>query len=129
MPIINQDTYHELASFEDIKRIIQEKANMEEETLVVLDLDDTVLTYGQYLGTDKWFGEQVKIRMAQGQSFDDAKNYVLTHLPTIAEHSVHDVKPVEPQIPDIIRELQNSSNINCIVLTSRGISLRKATRQ
>ena len=127
MPIINQDTYHELASFEDIKRIIENKANTDEETLVVLDLDDTVLTYGQYLGTDKWFSEEVKMRMAQGHSLDEAKNYVLTHLPTIAEHSIHDVRPVEPQIPDIIRELQNSSNINCIVLTSRGTPLRKAT--
>ncbi|HEX2475003.1 MAG TPA: DUF2608 domain-containing protein [Lacipirellulaceae bacterium] len=100
-----------------------------ERTLLVLDIDNTLLAMNQDLGSDQWFEWQ---------------KYLLDHEPR-SKHLVADsfdglldaqgllynlgrMHPPQPDLPRIIRRLQNSG-IYTLVLTSRGDEYRVATER
>ncbi len=92
-------------------------------TLVVLDIDDTILVPAQTLGSDVWFVHQLK-KYLTTNSPDDALDKALAEWEAIRH--LTQMKVVEEGTPDIIKELQNK-NITVMGLTTQGLALATRT--
>lgn len=115
---------HEIQNFDSIFKFAVDD-DCEEESLFIYDLDNTVLTYGHDLGTDQWFEHYLRKRISKGMTHQEAKKYTLEQLTRFAE-TIKDLRPVEPNIPDIIRSFQGRG-CQSMILTSRGDYLKQAT--
>ena len=93
---------------------------LEPETLVVLDIDNTLIEPVQELGSDQWFGSRIKHYQDQNLSGEAAKNKALREWQTV--QYLTDVKLVEKGIDDILSDLQRKQ-IPMIGLTTRGMEM------
>lgn len=94
------------------------------DTLIILDIDDTLLNTKQMLGSDEWF----KLRICQHQ-----KNGLTSHESfekTISEweaiRHLTQMELVEPGIDKIIQDLQNEGFL-VMCLTTQGLALATCT--
>jgi hypothetical protein len=110
---------------------IKETAQIEEaiqhikpDTLVVLDIDNTVLRPSQMLGSDMWFSYYLENLQKSGLDKKDALRASVELLNKIYE--VTEVQLIDEKTPEIIQELQAK---NCIViaLTARGHEVDECT--
>lgn len=92
-------------------------------TLVILDIDDTILVPVQTLGSDVWFTHQLKKYLATNSS-DDALDKALAEWEAIRH--LTQMKIVEEGSVEIIKELQ-SRNISVMALTTQGLALATRT--
>lgn len=86
------------------------------ETLVIFDVDNTLVTPGRELGSDAWISWMARQQVLQGKSTSDA----LQHLFALFSH-VHNhipVYPVEQKTPSVLQALKEQA-INTITLTGR----------
>lgn len=96
-------------------------------TLVVLDLDNTVMETNQMLGSDPFFGLLVSAANAQGILGEEAIHWALVRNGMVQPES--GVRPVEEKTPGLIRGLQER-NVRIMGLTSRpGAWAEKTIRQ
>ncbi len=95
-------------------------------TLVILDIDNTVLRPSTHLGSDEWFYAMVGKKEQQGMNHQDAIDHVLPTL--IYLQDTITVVPVEPDTVPIINKIQNN-NITVIALTARSLDLAHRTVQ
>lgn len=98
-----------------------------DKSLLLLDLDNTVLTYAHSLGTDQWFDYALKKQAQTSNDPETAKKQVIDfYLSVIPNIRLEDVHSVEPMTPQRINELQ-AAGFKVLALTSRGSYLQEAT--
>ena len=108
---------------DDIRDLIP---HIDQNTLVIFDIDDTVAQMPQDLGNDTWFYSEAKQLMEDGKSFDDAAQIILPLFFLI--HFFSPLEPVNEEIIQLIAELQQR-DINVIALTARSRPLAERTKQ
>ncbi len=108
----------ETAHFSDIVPYANSK------TLILLDIDDTLLLPTQTLGTDIWFQYRIKQNLDKGLSDSLALEKSIAEWESI--RLISEVKVVEEGIASIIKNLQ-SKNFNLMGLTTQGLALATCT--
>ncbi|CRX38870.1 DUF2608 domain-containing protein [Estrella lausannensis] len=93
-------------------------------TLILFDIDNTLIEPVQELGTDQWFEHRLTEYKALGLPAGEAKEKTVSEY--VAIHSITKVKPVEKVTPSLIAQLQQEGYI-CMGLTARGLSLATRT--
>ena len=96
------------------------------ETLVILDIDNTLLMPQQELGSDQWFRYRLDYYRKQGNTYPQALEMALPEWEAV--QNITDVKVVEETTPEVIASLQNQK-IRVIGLTTRGLALATRTVQ
>ncbi len=86
------------------------------ETLVILDLDSTVIETSQMLGSDSFFQYLLELAHARGKDRADALQWALAENSKVQPYSP--VHTVESETPALIRRLQ-VAGIKVIALTAR----------
>ena len=112
------------AETHEIQNIREILEYVDTDTLVFLDLDNTVLEAAQSLGTDQWFDHYLSQLTADGRSFDDAMDEAVKVYKQV--HDMTAVKPCEPSTPRLISCLQRQG-ITVLGLTSRNPILTECT--
>ncbi len=108
----------EVSHFEEIKEYAQP------DTLLILDIDNTLITTAQEVGSDQWFSHRRKWYFEQ-QGCDQQEALERALAEWEAVQNVTKVKPVEPQIPEIVKQLQEHFVV--MGLTTRGLGLATRT--
>jgi hypothetical protein len=110
---------------------VQEAAHFRElvqlatqDTLVLIDIDDTIFIPAQTLGSDVWYGSRMEKYKAQGLSSVEAKEKALSELRAIRQ--LTQVQLVEPDTAKVIEELQKQG-IACLGVTAQGLALATET--
>lgn len=94
------------------------------ETLLILDIDNTLLMPAQELGSDQWFHHRLCHYRKQGKTYPEALELALPEWEAI--QNITEVSAVEKDTPAVIESLQNSQ-ISIIGLTTRGLALATRT--
>lgn len=108
----------ETPHFRDIKNYIQPK------TLVILDIDDTLMIPKQTLGSDVWFLYRMQQHVAQGMDANAALERALAEWEAIRH--LTEVQIVEEGSASAIAEMQ-SDKVPIICLTTQGLALATRT--
>lgn len=98
---------------------------VEQDTLVIFDLDDTIFRTPSMLGNDAWFNYQVETKVQQGFSYNQATQETLPLYMIIQYFSQLEI--VDPKTPAFIADLQNK-NIKVMALSARSIGLMETTK-
>ncbi len=93
-------------------------------TLVIFDIDNTLMMTSQQLGSDQWFCKRSADYQAKGLSFQEATDKALSEW--VAIQSITRVKPVETGGPEVVRRIQRQG-YTVIGLTTRGLGLSTRT--
>lgn len=93
-------------------------------TLVVLDIDDTLLIPNQTLGSDVWFLHRIKQHEQKGMPRSEAFSKALAEWESIRH--LTQVKLVEEGTDKIIANLQ-AKGVACMGLTTQGLALATRT--
>ncbi len=99
-------------------------STVDADTLVVFDLDNTLIEPVQFVGSDEWFDERVKYHASKVE--EKAKATDLAIVDWVRVMKVTQVKAVEADTPVLIRALQEKK-IKIMGLTARPISLSSTT--
>lgn len=108
----------ETNSIHDLKKYIRP------ETLVLLDIDNTLMEPTQTLGSDQWFCHRIDYHENLGLNANDALEKALSEWMSI--QSVTKVKVVEPGTAELVAELQKDG-YTIMGLTTRGLGLSTRT--
>ena len=117
LPLLLHAQILEIDRFEDISQYVQS------DSLIILDVDDTLIKPTQSLGSTAWVDWQAERYMKMGFSRVEAFNQFLPHW--YALQFLTDVVLVEPSIADTVLELQQTNRV--IALTARGLSMATCT--
>ena len=124
------DVALETNSFDEIHKYIKKlnKKHGRENVLVVLDIDNTVLTMPNNFGSDQWFGWQSSECLNRKVN---GKYCITTSFPELLDlqgqiFATANMKLTEPSVKNFIKDLQNNKQ-HVILLTSRGPEFRDAT--
>lgn len=110
----------ELAHFHDAP------AYLTDDTLVILDIDDTLLITSQMLGCDEWFLYRVKVRQNEGMSYRDAMENTIAEWQAIRHLTKMEI--VEPGTEAIVEAWQKQG-YTVMGLTTQGLGLATRTVQ
>jgi hypothetical protein len=118
-------------SFEDVFQKVEEKVKLygRDKVLVVLDIDNTLLTMGTDLGSDQWFSwqeELMKNSACEPICVTNDFKKLLEYQEML--FNLGKMQPTERTLPSKIKSLQNR-NQQMLLLTSRGTSLRYVTEK
>lgn len=106
----------ELNSFKDLS------SHLTPDTLVVLDIDDTLLIPKQMLGCDEWF--QYRLQQRKSEGTPDALEKTIAEWEAVRH--LTQMELVEPSTEKIVQSLQNSGY--CVMgLTTQGLALATRT--
>lgn len=94
------------------------------ETLVILDIDDTLLIPVQTLGTDVWFVHRLKHHLKSTEDYSLALDEALAEWEAVRH--LTNVKLVEESTADVIKKMQND-HIIVMGLTTQGLALTTRT--
>ncbi len=108
----------------EIPHFHQVLSHITEETLVILDIDDTLLIHKQMLGCDEWFLRRVKFYQDAGMSIVDSVEKSVIEYNMI--HYLTEMEIVEPGIDSVVDRIQK---MPCRVmgLTTRGFCVALCT--
>lgn len=101
-------------------------SHIDENTLVLLDIDDTVLIHAQMLGCDEWFLYRNKALQKEEMSVSEALEKAVAEYDAI--HHLTKMEIVEPGTEAIIDTLQKTGH-TVMGLTTRGLGLATRTVQ
>lgn len=110
--IIETKHFHEIENY------------LEPETLLILDIDDTLLIPTQTLGTDVWFRYRLDQNKKIEPDFSKALHRAISEWEAIRH--ITKVKIVEEGTDEIIKKLQQK-NIPIMALTTQGLELASCT--
>jgi hypothetical protein len=96
-----------------------------QKTLVVFDLDNTLVYANQDLGSDAWFFDVLNEKIASGLSREEALAIVLPMYYEVSNHIT--LSSVEPDSPAVLSTLQNNG-IPTVALTTRSLPLVERTK-
>jgi hypothetical protein len=114
-----QAEIYEIAHFEEIYKHLQP------DTLIVYDIDDTLIVMNQELGSDHWFYHRFQRHQREGLTNQDALEKALNEWESVQHLS--GCKPVEPINPEVVAYTQKHFTV--IGLTTRGLGLATRTCQ
>lgn len=114
-----QSAIYEVAHFEEIYQHLQPNS------LIIYDIDDTLICMNQHLGSDHWFYYRFQRYQKAGLSNHEALEKALNEWESIQHLS--GCKPVERNNPEIVADTQK--NYTVIGLTTRGLGLATRTSQ
>lgn len=100
--------------------------HIDKNTLIVLDIDDTLLVPTQMLGCDAWFCHRVKLYQELGM--DKGSSLETTIAEWEAVRHITQMQLVEPGTEKIIQDLQNQGYM-VMGLTTQGLALATRTSQ
>ncbi|MBF8262517.1 MAG: putative rane protein [Parachlamydiales bacterium] len=103
-----------------IKSIEETSEHLQEDTLVIFDLDNTVMEPMQTLGSDQWFAYRINEYRQQGCSDQDALKATIAEY--VAIQNVTKMRLVEPSTFQVIEKLQKN-HVPMIGLTTRSLVL------
>lgn len=112
----------------DIYKIVSE--NNLQQTLIVFDIDNTILKTITDFGSEHWFLWQKKLI--------EEKNYTLPAVTQSIDdllkiqgwiYQIGSMSPVDPLIPPFTDKLKNNHHVHLIALTSRMLGVRDATQK
>lgn len=118
-------------SFATVFEKLEEKAQEygRDKVLLVLDIDNTILTMNNDLGSDQWFSWQEEVMKQEGcepvcvsrdlNKLLDAQGILFT---------IGTMSPTESSLPEMIQNVQKQ-NQKIILLTSRGSEIRNITEK
>lgn len=112
-------TIIELPAITEVTKHVTDK-----NTLVIFDIDNTILQANEIRATDQWFSAMVTHAKSKGYSDTQAVNTVLIPFGEVLKKST--VKAVEPAVSDVIKNLQAKGN-TIIALTSRSLPFVECT--
>ncbi len=94
--------------------------------LLVLDIDNTLLTMPQYLGSDRWFNHHsAEIAANTDPDFSDMGELIATQT---ALFGMASMKATEPDIPTLLADAERQG-VDIFLLSARGPELYDATRR
>lgn len=108
----------------EIQKLEEALTYIDSSTLVVLDIDDTLMVPAQMLGGDCWFRQEMKRLQKSGDSFEKALARTLPNYMKL-QH-VLEVNPVEPVTAAVVQKFQQRAQ-NVIGLTTRSTELAYRT--
>ena len=120
------------SSFQEIEKKALElgKKHGESNVLIVLDIDNTILTMPQSLGSDQWFTWQYNdcIKLKKKEPYCTGKS--MGELLDLQGQlfALSKMVPTEADAPKIVKKLQ-SKGFKVILLTSRGPDYRNSTER
>lgn len=94
-------------------------------TLIVFDIDNTLMHLKQQMGSDEWFFHRLNNYRQLGISYEEALEIALNEWESVQHLS--GVNPVESETAEIVSDLQN--RYFSIGLTTRGLGLATRTIQ
>ncbi len=100
-------------------------SKIDQKTLVVFDIDNTIVQPTQMLGSDQWYSYRVKFHENAGLSTDDAIDSALSEWTKVQLQTP--VRAVERSTVQIIQNIQRRG-IPVMALTARPIELARASR-
>ncbi len=114
------------ANFFDVRDKVAEfvTKHTQEQVLLVVDIDNTLLAMNQDLGSDQWFNWQVELQENEPDSPDlVAKKFsgLLDVQGTL--FALSEMHAPEPDLPSLIKQIQGFG-VTTVVLTSRGPNFR-----
>jgi FMN phosphatase YigB (HAD superfamily) len=118
---INLDAKSHLKETNDITHVAE---YLEEHTLFVFDLDNTLIETAQHLGSDQWFSYQLESHLAQGLSIEETLEQILPKLSYV--YNKTDLRLVDPCIPDLLKRMKQK-HVHMIGLTKRDPKFAKRT--
>lgn len=96
------------------------------ETLIIFDIDDTLLIPAQMLGCDEWFSTQMQSHINEGMTAQDALEKSLAEWEAVRH--LTQMELVEEGIDRVVQELQQNG-YPAIGLTTQGLALATRTVQ
>ncbi len=114
-----------LGEIVEIKNFHEISNHIQENTLLIYDIDNTLIELNQLLGCDQWFNYKLKKHQKAGMEFQRALETTLNEWEAI-QH-LTSCRPVEPSTPYIVADAQE--RFQSICLTSRGLALASRTIQ
>lgn len=122
----------ETKTFADIEQKTKEmvKKYGANNVLVVLDIDNTVLTMTQNLGSDQWFNWQYTNCVKKSEKADFCAANNMGELLDLQARlfAISPMKPTEKITPKVVRTIQDLG-VKTMLLTSRGPNNRDATQR
>lgn len=112
------------AKIVEIEHFDQLFCHIKPHTLIVLDLDNTLIEPVQQLGSDQWFYSQIARYEEEGMPKEDALERALADW--MAVQNITKVKTPEPGIASTVERLQERG-FAVIGLTTRGLGLSKTS--
>lgn len=114
---VTQSPRHFSLTFREMQHVCEVTSHVADgKTIVIFDLDNTLVCPKQELGSDQWFFKIVDNATARGISTHDAIEELVPLYYHIHQHI--DLQPVEPDTIDVLRQLKNR-NAPVIALTAR----------
>ena len=98
--------------------------HVDQDTLLIFDLDNTIMEPKQQLGTDQWFYYTIQRRIKQGMDKTEALEETLSHW--MALQNITEVQLCQEGCQQVIAQLQEK-NIPIMGLTTRGLGLSQCT--
>lgn len=99
-------------------------AGLDTDTLVIFDIDSTILEPAQTLGSDAWYYTTIDRLISEGMDKEEAQKKILNQWMEVQK--ITDVIAVEANTPELIRQLQDKE-IKIAVLTARPFKLIDVT--
>lgn len=96
----------------------------DDKTLVIFDLDNTIMETKQQLASDQWFYHSIQRQIKNGSDTQEALEKTLSHW--MALQNITGVKLCEEGCDRVINQLQRSG-ITVMGLTTRGLGLSQCT--
>ncbi|MCH9634072.1 MAG: hypothetical protein S4CHLAM7_08100 [Chlamydiae bacterium] len=108
----------------EINNLAEALPYVDEDTLVVLDIDDTLMVPAQMLGGDCWFRFSLKELQELGLSFEEALAKILPEY-MLLQH-ITEVLPAEMETASVVHQFQKKGH-KVIGLTTRSTELAYRT--
>ena len=113
-----------VAKVEEIDRFHKLAPLASQDTLVLIDIDDTIFIPSQTLGSDVWYSSRLEKHKAAGLSQVEAKERALAEMRAVRQ--LTKVELVEPDTAEVIFGLQQQG-IFCFGVTAQGLALATET--
>lgn len=122
----------ETSSFQSIEEKVAELSRKygAQDVLVVFDIDNTILTMPQDLGSDQWFNWQYELCIGPQKADANCVARSMDELLDIQGQlfAISNMVPTEPVTAEVIKRIQAKGH-KVILLTSRGYEFRAATER
>jgi hypothetical protein len=98
---------------------------VDKNTLVLIDLDNTLVRTKQLLGSDEWFGYSIQKYEKEGYSSEMAREMVVDHWMQI-QHKT-DMQFLTPQTEKVLKDILQKKSVSVVALTKRPPRLASRT--
>lgn len=119
IPLILIAEIREISSFKEIREHLQLPS------LLILDIDNTLIFPAQEMGSDQWFHSRIDFYRQRGYSYSEALERALPEWEAI--QNITQVKLVEPYISNFMKEAQEDGSLHVMGMTTRGLALATRT--